>query len=216
MENALIILFGLTMLYISVTSRIQAHIRILSFQGFLLFLICYFSIEKTNLFQLGFITFETLIVKMLLIPLFLIKILHKNKIYRDNEPHIPNFYSLVFSSSLLFAGLLISNIHYEQFELINPIYFGVSIAVIIISLFLITIRHKVLTNVIGFITMENGIFLLSLSVAKEMPIIVNLGALLDVFIAVFILGLLVNRINESFEDLNVCKLCSLKDCECDD
>lgn len=216
MENVLIVLFGLTMLYMSVTSRIKAHIRIFSFQGFLLFLIFYFSIEKTNLFQIAFITFETLIVKMFLIPLFLMKILDKNKIYRDTEPHIPHFYCLIFASIVLFAGLLISNIHYERFELISPISFGVSIAVIIISLFLITIRKKVLTNVIAFTTMENGIFLLSLSVAKEMPIIVNLGVLLDIFIAIFILGLIVNRINESFEDLNIKGLSDLKDCEYND
>ena len=64
--------------------------------------------------------------------------------------------------------------------------------------------------------MENGIFLLSLAVVKEMPIIVNLGVLLDLFIAVFILGLLVNRINKEFEGLEVSHLSDLKDCEYDD
>lgn len=216
MENALIILFGLTMLYMAATSRIKAYLKMLSFQGVLLFLICYVGIEKSNFINFMFLSFETLIVKALLIPLFLKKILQKNQIYRDSEPHIPQFYSLVVASTILFTGFLISNIDYPALYLINPMYFGVSIAVIIISLFLITIRHKVLTNVIGFITMENGIFLLSLSVAKEMPIVVNLGVLLDVFIAVFILGLLINRINEKFEDLSVGRLSDLKDCENND
>ena len=89
-------------------------------------------------------------------------------------------------------------------------------AMIIISLWLITIKHKVLSNVIGFITMENGIFLLSLSVAKEMPIIVNLGVLLDIFIAVFILGMLVKEINNEFDDLEVSQLSDLKDYEYND
>lgn len=216
MENALIVLFGLTMLYISATSRIKAHIKMLSFQGILLFLICYFGEEKADFFNFIFLVFETLVVKTFLIPLFLTKILNKNQIYRDNEPHIPNFYSLVLSSTLLFGGFLISNINYVAFDGINPIYFGVSIATIIISLVFITSRQKILTNVIGFITMENGIFLFSLSVAKEMPMIVNMGALLDIFIVIFILGLLINKINEAFEELNICNLCNLKDCECDD
>lgn len=213
MENALIILFGLTMLYMAATSRITAYIKMLSIQGVLLFLICYAGVEKGSLVNFIFLSFETLIVKAILIPVFLKKILQKNRLYRDSEPHIPQFYCLVLSSSILFSGFLISNIDYPALYLINPMYFGVSIAVIIISLFLITIKHKVLTNVIGFITMENGIFLLSLSVAKEMPILVNLGVLLDVFIAVFILGLLINLISEKFEDLSVCKLSDLKDCE---
>ena len=101
-------------------------------------------------------------------------------------------------------------------KMINPLYFGVSISVIIISLILITVKHKVVSNVIDFITMENGIFLLSLSVAKEMPMIVNLGVLLDLFIAVFILGLLVKHINTKFDDLEVSHLSDLRDCEYDD
>lgn len=216
MENALIILFGLTMLYMAATSRIKAYIKMLSVQGVLLFLICYAGVEKSELANFIFLSFETLIVKAIVIPIFLKKILQKNKLYRDSEPHIPQFYCLVLSSTILFTGFLISNIDYPALYLINPMYFGVSIAVIIISLFLITIKHKVLTNVIGFITMENGIFLLSLSVAKEMPILVNLGILLDIFIAVFILGLLINRISENFEDLSVCKLSDLKDCKNND
>lgn len=216
MENALIILFGLTMLYMAATSRLMAHIKILVVQGLLLFLICYFGMEKSNLFNFLFLAFETLVVKALVIPLFLNRIVKKTHEYRDMEANIPHFYCLFISSVILFAGFLISDINFPAMKMINPIYFGVSIAVIIISLLLITIKHKILTNVIEFITMENGIFLLSLSVAKEMPVIVNLGVLLDVFIAVFILGLLVNRINKEFDGLEVAHLSDLKDCEYDD
>ena len=101
-------------------------------------------------------------------------------------------------------------------KMISPLYFGVSAATIIISLWLITIKHKIISNVIEFITMENGIFLLSLSVAKEMPMLVNLGVLLDVFIAVYILGLFVNEINKEFKDLEVSHLSELKDYEYND
>ena len=99
-----------------------------------------------------------------------------------------------------------SNYYISSVKLISPMYFGVSIATIVISLWLITIKHKIISNVIEFITMENGIFLLSLSVAKEMPMLVNMGVLLDVFIAVYILGLFVNEINKEFKDLEVITL----------
>ena len=210
MENALIILFGLTMLYMAATSRIMAHIRILVAQGILLFLICYFGIEKTSILNCIFLAFETLIVKACVIPMFLNKIVKTTHQYRDAEANIPHFYCLFIS------GFLISDVNFPAMKMINPIYLGVSIAVIIISLLLITIKHKIITNIVEFITMENGIFLLSLAVVKEMPIIVNLGVLLDLFIAVFILGLLVNRINKEFEGLEVSHLSDLKDCEYDD
>lgn len=216
MVNMLIVLFGLTMLYMAATSRIKAHIKMLSFQGLLLFVILIISEDKTNFINLAFLSAETLLVKTIIIPLFLMNVLKKNETFRDNEPQVPNFYSLVIASVILFAGFIISSIHNQVFENIIISYFGVSISTILISLFLITTRKNILTHVIGYILMENGIFLLSLSIAKEMPFIVNLGILLDIFIAVFILGLLINNINNVFEELNVCKLCDLKDYECND
>jgi hydrogenase-4 component E len=148
--------------------------------------------------------------------MFLNKVVKQTHEYRDTEANIPHFYCLVISTLILFTGFLVSDFNFPAIKMINPVYFGISIAVIIISLFFITIKHKIITNILSFITMENGIFLLSLSVVKEMPIIVNLGVLLDLFIAVFILGLMVNRINKEFDGLEVTHLSDLKDCEYDD
>lgn len=211
MGNALIVLFGLTMIYMAATSRIKAYINALAVQGFLLFLICYFSIERTHFLNFVFLSAETFFVKMLLIPLFLKKIFKRSEIYRDSEPYIPNFYSLITASLILFSGFILSNVLGHLFHDVTAIYFGVSISTIIISLFFITTRKKILTGVIGYIMMENGIFLLSLSVEKEMSIIVNMGVLLDIFIAVFILGLLVRRIGIVFEESNLSSLSGLKD-----
>jgi len=216
MITVLIVLFGLTMLYMAATSRIKAHIKMLSVQGLILFLILLLDEEKSNFINLAFLSVETILIKAILIPMFLTQILNKNKVFRDTEPYIPNLYSLVIASIVLFAGFIISNLHGNGFEDLTTLYFGVSISTILIGLFIITTRKKILTHVIGYIMMENGIFLLSLSVAKEMPIVVNLGVLLDLFIVVFILGLLVNKINNVFEELDACELCNLKDCDCDD
>ena len=235
MENIFIILLGLSMIYIAATSRLAAHINMLIAQGWLLFFVCLSGFAKEPWFNLSmisskyaiianlphiigflFIIVETLLVKAVIIPLFLNKVRKKTHAHRDTDANIPQFYSLVISSLILFAGFMIANINMPEFKLVSPMYFGVSIAIIITSLWLITIKHTVLSNVISFITMENGIFLLSLSVAKEMPIIVNLGVLLDIFIAVFILGMLVKEINNEFDDLEVSQLSDLKDYEYND
>ena len=235
MENIFIILLGLSMVYLSSTSRLAAHVNMLMVQGWLLFLIClsgfadepWFSLSiltnkdalvanSAHLLGLLFVVFETLVIKAYVIPWFLKKVVKKTHAHRDTDANIPHFYCLVISSFILFVGFLTANISTPEFKMINPMYFGTSLAIIIISLWLITIKHKVLSNVIGFITMENGIFLLSLSVAKEMPIIVNLGVLLDLFIAVFILGMLIREINNEFDDMEVSHLSDLKDYEYND
>ena len=235
MENIFIILLGLSMIYIASTSRLAAHVNMLIAQGWLLFFVCLSGFAKepwfditifkglegivaniSHIWGLLFVFFETLVIKGYVIPWFLKKIIHKTQAHRDTDANIPHFYCLVISSIILFAGFLAANIALPEFKMINPMYFGVSLAMIITSLWLITIKHKVLSNVIGFITMENGIFLLSLSVAKEMPIIVNLGVLLDLFIAVFILGILIREIDNEFHDMEVSHLSDLKDYEYND
>ena len=235
MENIFIILLGLSMIYIASTSRLKAHVNMLVAQGWLLFLICLTGVAKepwfntsifankellqanlSSIWGLAFVVFETLLIKAYIIPSFLNKVVKKTHAHRDTDANIPHFYCLFISSIILFAGFLTANISSPEFKLLSPMYFRVSLAMIITSLWLITIKHKVLSNVIGFITMENGIFLLSLSVAKEMPIIVNLGVLLDLFIAVFILGMLIREIDQEFNDLEVSHLSDLKDYEYND
>ena len=236
MENVFIILLGLSMIYIASTSRLLAHVNMLIAQGWLLFLVCLSGFAKEPWFDLSiflsktafianvshlwgllFVIFETLVIKAYVIPWFLKKVIKKTHAHRDTDANIPHFYCLVISSIILFFGFLSANIVLTEFKAIHPMYFGISLAIIITSLWLITIKHKVLSNVIGFITMENGIFLLSLSVAKEMPIIVNLGVLLDLFIAVFILGILIREIDEEFQhDMEVSHLSDLKDYEYND
>ena len=216
MVNGFIILFGLTMLYLAATSRIIAHIRILIAQGVLLFLICCGGFHHMDILNFAFLALETLIFKGVVIPWFLYRVLKKTHSNRDVAANIPHFYCLVIASIILLISILASNYYISSVKLISPMFFGVSVATIIISLWLITIKHKIISNVIEFITMENGIFLLSLSIAKEMPILVNMGVLLDVFIAVYILGLFVHEINKEFNDLEVSHLSDLKDYENND
>ena len=216
MVNGFIILFGLTMLYLAVTSRLMGHVRVLILQGILLFLICATGFSHYPLITILFLTIETLLVKAILVPMFLVKVLKKTHSNRDTDANIAHFYCLLISSILLFGGFLVSVIKIPSLSMINPLGFGIALAVITISLWLITIKHKILSNVIEFITMENGIFLLSLSVAKEMPMLVNIGVLLDVFIAIYILGLFVSQINKELGDMEVAHLSDLKDCEYND
>lgn len=214
MVNFLIVLFGVSMLYMATSSRVAAQINMLILQGIILCFITLMGHDTNNLFVLGFLLLETFIVKALIIPLFLKRVAKKNNIRRDSNPNFPNFYTLVISTIVLFIGFMIANIHSKYMVNISGLYFGISISTIITSFLFIALKKKLLTHVIGFAMLENGIFLLSLSIAKEMPFIVSLGVLLDVFIAVFILGLLIGEIGHVYEENpDVHLLTNLKDCE---
>ena len=107
MENGYIILFGLTMLYLSTTSRLKAHVNILIAQGILLFLICSTDFINMPILTILFLAIETLLVKAILIPMFLNKVLKKTHSNRDTDANIAHFYCLLISSIILFGGFML-------------------------------------------------------------------------------------------------------------
>ncbi len=207
----MLILFGLTMLYIGVTSRVEAFIKALAAQGIILFVLVLLDFENEHIGNMLFILFETLVVKGVLIPVVLYTVVRKNNIFREIEPNIPFYFSL-FITSLIFAlGFTVTYIITGIQGALKPLYFGISISTIVNGFVVIMTRKKIITHVMGYCIIENGIFLLTLSVVKEMPFIVSLGVLLDIFIGIYLLGLFVNKIQDTFSGINIASLTKLKD-----
>jgi hydrogenase-4 component E len=81
----------------------------------------------------------------------------------------------------------------------------------IVGLYIIIVHQTVLSHMMGYLVIENAIFLLSLAVGTEMPIMVSGAVLLDIFIGVLVLGLFINRVGDKFHDMSAENLTSLKD-----
>lgn len=211
MISFLLILFGLSMVYAATTSRLDVYVKVLAFQGGILFLLILGNYRHTEMGTFIFLAFETLVVKTLSIPLFLSGILRKNALWRETSPAVPHFYSVLTTTFFFLLGLLAAHGQLAHAQDLKPLYFGVSVSTILSALLLMIIRKKIITHVMGYMMLENGIFLLSLSVAREMPLVVNAGVLLDVFAGIFLLGLFVTRIQTVFEALHVDELRNLRD-----
>ncbi len=211
MINFILIIFGITMLFVSATSRIEGYIKSLAVQGFLLFLMVISDLGKMNLPTLVFLSVETIVFKTIIIPVFLIRTVRKSGFLREIEPYISSFYSLLIISLIFASGIFLSFWAIKFENKLHTLYFGISISTIISSLFIILTRKKIITHVMGYMMLENGIFLLSLSIAKEMPVIVNLGVLLDIFAGIYLLGLFVNKIQTAFDEDHIDTLTQLKD-----
>lgn len=211
MSEILIILFGTTMLYVFAASRIEAFIKTLALQGVILFLLVIIDIHDLNWINIAFLVLETLIVKAFIIPWFLLRTIRHNEIGREVEPYISQYYSLLIASGIFIFSFVIAFWSAKIEGDIEPLYFGVSICMIIASLFLIVTRKRIITHILCFMMLENGIFLLSLSVANEMPILVNLGVLLDLFVGVFLLVIFFNKIQSLYDGSHIDILTQLKD-----
>lgn len=192
----LIIVFCITMLIIAAVSRIEEYIKMVAVQGFILFLMSVVDFGNVDRVHFVIMTLETLGLKTVLLPLLLGWIVRRNDLNREIEPYISNFFSVLITTGIYVAGLLISWWVSGAATDIRPLQFGLSIATMLAAMFIIVNRKKVITHVLGYMILENGIFLLSLSMAREMPIIVNLGVFLDLFVGIFLIGVFVNKIHE--------------------
>ena len=81
----------------------------------------------------------------------------------------------------------------------------------IIGFVVLTTRRKALTQVIGYLMLENGIYLFGLTQTERVPFLLELGVLLDVFVGVFIMGIVVFHINREFDSLDSTRLAELAD-----
>lgn len=211
MSGILIILFGTTMLYICAASRIEAFVKTLALQGLLLFLLIMIDVHELNWLNIAFLSLETLIMKAIIIPYFLLRVIRRNEIGREVEANVSQLYSLQIASIIFISGFLTAYWAANTGMVVQPLYFGMSISVIMLSLLLIVRRKRIITHILCYMTLENGIFLLSLSVANEMPLLINLGVLLDLFVGIYLLVIFFNMIQAMFDGNNIDALTELKD-----
>jgi len=211
MNDILIILLGTSILYVFSVSRLEAYVKTLALQGILLFLLVIMDIKEINWLNITFLIFETLILKGIIIPYFLLTVIRRNEISREIDPYISQFYSILIGSIIFIFGFLAAFWASRLDAGIKPLYFGISIVMIIASLFLIINRKRIITHILCYMILENGIFLLSLSVANEMPMLVNLGVLLDLFVGIFLFAIFFNKIQEMYDGNKIDVLTELKD-----
>lgn len=209
MINLLIIIFTISVIYLSVASRFQSFVNILSFQGLVLCGIATLELREISLLNFMFILLETLIVKAILVPYFLRKLIKRSQLTYDTEPNTPQFTSLIINSLAIVCTFLLGyNLHEEHLKIT---YFTASVSAVFIGIFLVISRKKIITHIVGYMVLENGIFLLSLAIGAELPMIVNTGILLDLFTSVLVLGFFVSKISDTFHSVEIEKLNELKD-----
>ncbi len=86
-----------------------------------------------------------------------------------------------------------------------------SFATILTGFIVLTTRIKAITQVLGYLMLENGIYIFGLMLLKAMPFLVEVGVLLDLFVAIFVMGIIINHISREFSSVSTERLSSLKE-----
>jgi hydrogenase-4 component E len=161
------------------------------------------------------VAFLTLICKAILLPVVLERMITKIDIRREIEPFVNVPISVIVSGLLTLLAYIVAESLHRPDEPAGPATLGhnvlaVAIAVFLLGFFMMVNRRKALSQVLGLLTLENGLFLAAISLTYGMPLIVEIGIFFDVLVAAMVLGILMYRIRETFESMDVSRLSRLK------
>jgi hydrogenase-4 component E len=154
--------------------------------------------------------FLTTVLKGLLIPWFLMRVVDRIGIHREIEPFLNVPASVLVCLALTVVGYRVSTGLPEGARGVTHHVIGVGLSLLLIGLFLMVTRRKAVTQILALLTVENAVFLVALGVTSGMPLVVELGISFDVLLAVLVLGILVHRIVDRFESMDVSRLSRLK------
>jgi len=191
--------------------RTRSLILLFGLQGAILVASTTLVAYSAGLRHLYFSAGLTLVLKVCLLPWILLRLVDRLEAQWDSEPLIN-----IPTTMLIGVGLVIF-----AFGLAQPISalattitrntLGIALAIILLAFVMMITRRKAVTQVMGFLAMENGLFFAATSATYGMPMVVELGIALDVLVGVFILGIFFFQIREQFESLDLQHLENLKE-----
>jgi hydrogenase-4 component E len=198
-------------LYFLGIGRLRNAVHVFAFQSILVALFPFSAYHRHFSVLLLFFFFLNVFTKSILFPYLLLRGLRKTQISYEWRPYMSYTQSLLIGFFVLLGTIWFSQKFLAtQILPIVPFYFSAAIFTIFVGIFLIVARKKAMTQIVGYLIMENGIFLLGNTIPHEISLLVEIGILLDAFVAVFILSMAIEHIKAQFNDLSVDNLSSLR------
>lgn len=205
---AVILLLAFAML---AQRRVVQLINLFALQGFVLCLSTLVMAAKTGQSHLYYSAALTLTLKALLLPWILRRLVKKLHIRAEVEP-------LVNIPTTMLIGLVLVVIAFNVASPISQLastiargMLGIALATVMLAFLMMITRRKAITQVVGFLAMENGLFLAATSATYGMPMVVELGIALDVLVGTLILGVFFFQIRDQFDSLDIHHMEQLKE-----
>ena len=183
------------------STRLYSCVRAFGIQSFLLACVAGIVAYSTGKDDIYIVAILTLILKAAVIPYIFLYIIREIKVTREIELYVN------ISPSLIIGGVLVVISYYlirsiSIISELSSLALSASMSLVSIGLFIMISRKKALMQMLGILIMENGLFLGAISLTYGMPLIVELGIFFDVLIGVLIMGILIFRINKTFESID--------------
>ena len=209
--NLILILVVLSNLKLLGSSRLGASIRVVAAQGVVLGLLPILAHLHELSVRFAVLAVVTIALKGIAFPWFLFRAVREAEVTREIEPYVGYVASLV-------AGVLALGVSFWMCTrlpmpetIASPWLAPVALFSIFAGLFLIISRKRAVSQVLGFLVLENGIYTFGVGVAARTPLLGEAGVLLDVFVAVFVMGITIFHISREFDHIEIDRLSTLKD-----
>lgn len=206
--NAIFVLILALNLFALGSSRIISVIRIVALQGVLMGFLP-LLIHSHLSFSALLSSAAAISLKGFIIPAIMVKAMRDVQIKREVEPLLGLLPCTIIGALVTAVVFLICGRSpgAPELSLIIP----TSITLVLVGFILLTTRLKSLTQVLGYLVLENGIYVFSLLLIEAIPLVVEMGMLLDLFVTIFIVSIISNKINRTFASLDTRNLSSLKE-----
>ncbi len=199
--------------FVLASSRLGAAIRAVAFQGALLGLLpLLLAPPGAPLEHRAVLAVGALAVKGVVIPWLMFRAIREASMRREVEPIVGFVPSMVLGGlGVALAFAFSSRLPLPQPDEAHPYLVPTALSTVWTGLLLVVSRKKAVNQVLGFLLLENGVFVFGLLLSDIMPFMVEAGVLLDLFAAVFVMGIVMFHINREFSSLDTEKLSALKD-----
>jgi hydrogenase-4 component E len=209
--NAIVVLIVITNFLLLGAGWLRSSVRIVAFQGFALGLLPLCVHQDGLSLRLAILSILVITLKGIVFPRLLMKSLRELSTVRTVTYYVGPVLSLLIGifvmSSSLWWGYVLPLPDETGYRLAIPMVFFT----IVTGLFLIISRRQALMQIVGYLTLENGIYAFGVFFAQSESMLIELGILLDVFVGVFIMGIMVFHISREFDNLEASQLSTLKD-----
>jgi hydrogenase-4 component E len=209
LDPLLIVALALNFVILGV-SRIRAVIQAVALQGIVLGLVPVFLHSELGL-RGNLLVIVTIALKGLIIPALLVRAMREANIQHEVNPVVNYMSSLLLGAVGTALAMVFSYTLPLADEHKDLLLVPASLSTVWAGFLMLTTRKKAIMQVLGYLLLENGIFLFGLLLLEAMPFLVEVGVLLDLFTGVFVMGIIIHQISREFSTLNTDQLSELKD-----
>ena len=165
----------------------------------------------TGIYHIYIAALLTILIKAIIIPLILKRVIERLNVKRELVLNINIPASLLICGALVILAFSVTQPIISLGFLLTKDSLAIALAILLIGFFTMISRRKAVTQVVGFLVVENGIFLGATAAAYGMPLIVELGVFFDVLVAALIIGVFTHRLQDTFDSVDVSKLTGMKE-----